>query len=94
MAKRSSLARRAADLPDLNLTAAGRAPVFRCSAAGWTQVSALRAGDAAIAGDSADFGWAVSAMADVLVVGAWLADTEAGVDAGAPTPTGCRNSRL
>ena len=61
---------------------AGLVTVFRRSGDGWVQVAELAAGDAVAAGPGADFGWAVDVEDGIVVVGAWLADTEAGPAAG------------
>ena len=42
----------------------------------------MKAGDILASGDNTDYGWAVALHGNVVMVGAWLADTEAGVDAG------------
>lgn len=70
------------DRADPELIHAGFVAVFTRTDDGWREVAQLRASDAASAGDSADYGWAVAVQDDVIMVGAWLADTEAGVDAG------------
>ena len=64
------------------VTHSGTARVFQRSATGWMETAGLRAGDAAAAGAGADYGWATAQSGDVIVVGAWLADTEDGRDAG------------
>ncbi len=70
------------DRIDPEIFRAGLVTVFRRTGDGWTQVAELTAGDAVAAGPGADFGWAVDVQGQVLTVGAWLADTEAGPAAG------------
>ena len=60
----------------------GLTTVFARSDGGWEQIAELQAGDATSAGGSADYGWAIAVHSDIIMVGAWLADTEAGVDGG------------
>ena len=61
---------------------AGRATIFTRTAGSWTQFAEFAPTDNLTAGDSADYGWAVAVEGDVVIVGAWLADTEVGLDAG------------
>ncbi|MCY3918231.1 MAG: hypothetical protein OXG38_00290 [Chloroflexi bacterium] len=70
------------DSVDPEIFRAGLVTVFRRSDDGWAQVAELTASDAVAAGPGADFGWAVDVQGEVLTVGAWLADTEAGPAAG------------
>ncbi len=53
--------------------------MFQRTTEGWLQVAQLRADDPA---DGDDFGWTVALSREIAIVGAWLDDTEAGVDAG------------
>ena len=64
------------------LAHAGLVTVFRRTGDGWVQAFEVRASDRASANENADYGWAVSAHGDVLMVGAWLADAIAGIDSG------------
>ncbi len=70
------------DSVDPEIFRAGLVTVFRRTGEGWAQVAELTASDAVAAGPGADFGWAVDVQGEVLTVGAWLADTEAGPAAG------------
>jgi hypothetical protein len=53
--------------------------LFQRTTQGWLQVAQLRADDPS---DGDDFGWTVVLSREIAVVGAWLDDTEAGVDTG------------
>jgi len=53
--------------------------VFHRGEEGWVQIAQLRADDA---GEGDDFGWTVAMTEEIVIVGAWLDDTEAGVDTG------------
>ena len=61
------------------LFALGKTYVFQRTASGWVEHAALLADDGA---EGDDFGWTLAAQPGVIVVGAWLADTPAGPDAG------------
>ena len=67
--------------------------VFHRSDEGWAQIAQLRANDA---GEGDDFGWTIAMTSEIALVGAWLDDTEAGVDTGSlysfVIPTGIRIS--
>ena len=69
--------------PTLGIIRAGAAYLFERAGERWEEVATLTADDAEQAGEAADFSW-LTALADgVAVVGAWFADTAAGIDAGA-----------
>ena len=53
--------------------------VFHRGDESWVQIVQLRADDA---GEGDDFGWTIAMTEENLIVGAWLDDTEAGVDTG------------
>ena len=53
--------------------------VFHRSDEGWTQITQLRADDA---GEGDDFGWTIAMTKEIALIGAWLDDTQAGVDTG------------
>ena len=70
------------DRVDPEIVHAGLATVFTRTDDGWQQIAELAASDAGTAGDSADYGWAVAVQDGIVMVGAWLADTDIGPDAG------------
>jgi len=70
------------DSPAPERVHSGRATVFQRVDDAWVQVAELTPSDIATAGPNADYGWAAAVRNDIVMVGAWLADTEVGVDAG------------
>ena len=59
--------------------AIGKTYVFRRTPSGWVQHAGLLADDSS---DGDDFGWTLVARPGMAVIGAWLADTDSGPDAG------------
>ena len=69
--------------PESGTYRSGAAYVFELIEEEWVEVGVLGPVDAVQAGERAEFGWVTEIDGTTAVVGAWLADTEAGVDAGA-----------
>ncbi len=69
--------------PETNTYRSGAAYAFELVDDQWVEVGVLGPVDAIEAGERAEFGWVTEIDGTTAVVGAWLADTEAGIDAGA-----------
>ena len=69
--------------PETGTYRSGAAYTFELVDGQWEEVGVLGPVDAVEAGARAEFGWVTEIDGTTAVVGAWLADTEAGVDAGA-----------
>ena len=69
--------------PETGTYRSGAAYVFDLIDGNWVEVGVLGPVDAVEAGERAEFGWVTEIDGTTAVVGAWLADTEAGEDAGA-----------
>ena len=69
--------------PESGTYRSGAAYVFELIEDQWVEVGVLGPVDAIEAGERAEFGWVTEIDGTTAVVGAWLADTEAGEDAGA-----------
>ncbi|MCY3922723.1 MAG: hypothetical protein OXG27_10065 [Chloroflexi bacterium] len=68
--------------PESGTYRSGAAYVFELIDDQWLEVGVLGPVDAIEAGERAEFGWVAEIYGTTAVVGAWLADTEAGEDAG------------
>ena len=68
--------------PESQTYRSGAAYAFELRDDEWVEVGVFGPVDAVLAGERAEFGWATDVSANTVVVGAWLADTEAGEDAG------------
>ena len=69
--------------PETGTYRSGAAYAFELRDDQWVEVGVLGPVDAVEAGERAEFGWVAEIDGATAVVGAWLADTEAGEDAGA-----------
>ena len=69
--------------PESGTYRSGAAYAFELIDDEWVEVGVLGPVDAIEAGERAEFGWVAEIDGATAVVGAWLADTEAGEDAGA-----------
>ncbi len=69
--------------PETGTYRSGAAYAFELIDDEWVEVGVLGPVDAIEAGERAEFGWVTEIDGTTAVVGAWLADTEAGIDAGA-----------
>ncbi len=69
--------------PDTGLYRTGAAYIFDLADGGWVERGVVGPVDPLTAGEKAEFGWVTDVHADLIVVGSWLADAEAGEDAGA-----------
>ena len=61
---------------------AGSAVIYRRDGDAWRPVAQISPADVETAATGANYGWATAVAGDVIMIGAWLADTEAGPDAG------------
>ncbi len=68
--------------PESGTYRSGAAYAFELVNDEWLEVGVLGPVDAVAAGERAEFGWVTEIDGTTAVVGAWLADTEAGEDAG------------
>ncbi len=71
--------------PETQLYRSGAAYVFELRDDEWIEAGVLGPVDAIEAGERAEFGWAVDVSDVTVTVGAWLADTSVGEDAGEST---------
>ena len=69
--------------PDTGLYRTGAAYVFELVDGEWVELGVIGPVDSLTAGEKAEFGWAIDLNGDEIIVGSWLADAPAGVDAGA-----------
>lgn len=69
--------------PETGLYRTGAAYLFELEGDQWVERGVLGPVDPVLAGEQAEFGWVTDIDGDVIVVGSWLADTDAGEDAGA-----------
>lgn len=69
--------------PDTGLYRTGAAYLFELENDQWVERGVLGPVDPVLAGEQAEFGWVTDVYDDTIVVGSWLADTDAGEDAGA-----------
>ncbi len=68
--------------PESQTYRSGAAYAFELRDDRWVEVGVFGPVDAVLAGERAEFGWATDISGHTVVVGAWLADTAAGEDAG------------
>ena len=68
--------------PDTGLYRTGAAYLFELENDQWVERGVLGPVDPVLAGEQAEFGWVTDVYDDTIVVGSWLADTDAGEDAG------------
>jgi len=68
--------------PESQTYRSGAAYAFELRDDEWVEVGVFGPVDAVLAGERAEFGWATDVSGATVVVGAWLADTAAGEDAG------------
>ncbi len=68
--------------PESQTYRSGAAYAFELRDDVWVEVGVFGPVDAVLAGERAEFGWATDVSGATVVVGAWLADTAAGEDAG------------
>ncbi len=68
--------------PETQTYRSGAAYAFELRDDEWVEAGVFGPVDAAAAGERAEFGWAVDVYDATVVIGAWLADTAAGEDAG------------
>ncbi|MYD16119.1 MAG: hypothetical protein F4W99_03135 [Chloroflexi bacterium] len=68
--------------PESQTYRSGAAYAFELRDDEWVEVGVFGPVDAVLAGERAEFGWATDVSGSTVVVGAWLADTAAGEDAG------------
>ena len=69
--------------PETGVYRTGAAYLFELVDDEWTERGVLGPVDPALAGEKAEFGWAADIHGDTIVIGSWLADAQAGEDAGA-----------
>lgn len=69
--------------PDTGLYRTGAAYLFELQGDQWVERGVVGPVDPVLHGEQAEFGWVTDVAGDTIVVGAWLADTDAGKDAGA-----------
>lgn len=69
--------------PDTGLLRTGAAYLFELEGDQWIERGVVGPVDPVLHGEQAEFGWVTDVDGGTVVVGAWLADTDAGDDAGA-----------